>query len=144
MKTFVAALTAFLCATCTQFAAIQETEEVAECYEEPYSEYADYSEDYSEPYYGGGSYESDGFKQQGIRGGVDSETETWYSSESRYHKDTAQWSTDSEGYYRDSDGYYVVSSNDYEYGTVITTSKGEARVLDDGTDSGNVDFYVAW
>ena len=84
--------------------------------------------------------------QEGVRAGVDSDTETWYSSSNpnSYHYRTGEWSVDDEGYYRDSDGYYVVASNDYEQGSVVNTSKGEAKVYDDGTDSGNIDMYVAW
>ena len=89
-------------------------------------------------------YSPDGFASQGVRSGVASDTETWYSSQDRRHEDTAQWAADEEGYYRDADGYYVVASDDFPEGTVIETSKGEARVLDSGTDSGNVDFYVSW
>ena len=106
-------------------------------------EYEEWYEEYYEPYYES-SYSGDGFMQEGVRAGVDSNTETWYSSARAYHKDTAQWSTDDEGYYRTDEGYYVVASNDYEYGTVIETSKGKAQVLDDGTYSGNCDFYVDW
>ena len=98
-----------------------------------------YGEPYYEPYSG-----SDGFMQEGVREGVDSDTETWYSSNQAYHYRTGEWEVDDEGYYRDSDGYYVVASNDYEQGTVVTTSKGEAKVYDEGTDSGNIDFYVGW
>lgn len=87
---------------------------------------------------------ADGFKGQGVREGVDSATETWYSSNQAYHYRTGEWSVDSDGYYRDSEGYYVVASSDYEQGSVINTSKGEARVLDDGTYAGNVDFYTSW
>lgn len=106
-------------------------------------------EDYYEPTcyeesYGSGWDSADGFYSQGVRGGVDSATETYYSSNRAYHKDTAQWTADEEGYYRDADGYYVVASNDYEQGAVVNTSKGEAKVYDDGTDSGNIDMYVAW
>ena len=98
---------------------------------------------YYEEYYGS-YYESDGFMQDGIRAGVDSDTETWYSSNVAYHYRTSEWSTDDEGYYRDSDRYYVVASDDYAEGSVIETSKGQAKVYDSGTDSGNVDFYVDW
>lgn len=115
----------------------KQAEEV-EAEEEYYEEY--YYEEYYEPAY----YSGDGFQQQGVREGVDSETETWYSSVKARHEDTDQWSVDDEGYYRTDEGYYVIASNDYEKGTVINTSKGEAQVLDDGTDSGNADFYVAW
>lgn len=125
----------------------QEAEEAAAEEEEeeaPEEEwYDDYYEDYYEESYAP-SYSGDGFQQQGVRDGVDSETETWYSSQARRHEDTAQWSVDDEGYYRTDEGYYVIASDDYEKGTVINTSKGEAQVLDDGTDSGNADFYVAW
>lgn len=108
-----------------------------EYYEEYYGEY------YEEPT-GGYSGSGDGFKQQGVRSGVDSDTETWYSSNQAYHYRTAEWSVDDEGYYRDSDGYYVVASDDYEQGSVVNTSKGEAKVYDSGTASGNIDMYVAW
>ena len=90
------------------------------------------------------SYSGDGFMQEGVRSGVDSATETWYSSNAAYHYRTSEWSPDDEGYYRDSDGYYVVASNDYPEGSVVTTSKGEAKVYDSGTDSGNIDMYVNW
>ena len=90
------------------------------------------------------SYSGDGFMQEGVRAGVDSSTETWYSSNAAYHYRTNEWTPDDEGYYRDSDGYYVVASNDYAEGTVVNTSKGEAKVYDSGTDSGNIDMYVNW
>ena len=103
-------------------------------------------EDYTwmESYESSYSYSGDGFMQEGVRAGVDSDTETWYSSNQAYHYRTSEWSPDDEGYYRDSDGYYVVASNDYPEGSVVTTSKGEAKVYDSGTDSGNIDMYVAW
>ena len=90
------------------------------------------------------SYSGDGFMQSGVRAGVDSSTETWYSSNAAYHYRTSEWTPDDEGYYRDADGYYVVASNDYAEGTVVNTSKGEAKVYDSGTDSGNIDMYVNW
>ena len=119
-------------------AAAEEADE-GEWYDDGY-----YEEYYEESYSGGGWDSADGFYSQGVREGVDSATETYYSSNKARHKDTAQWTADEEGYYRDSDGYYVVASNDYEQGTVVTTSKGEAKVYDDGTDSGNIDMYVNW
>ena len=113
--------------------AAEEAALAEEYYEEPY---------FYEEYHGTSG--GDGFMQAGVRDGVDSDTETWYSSNSAYHYRTSEWTTDDEGYYRTDDGYYVVASNDYAEGTVINTSKGEAKVLDSGTDSGNVDFYVSW
>ena len=106
--------------------------EVDEYYEEECYEYS-----YS-------YYESDGFMRDGVRAGVDSVTETWYPERAGRHYRTDEWHMDDEGYYRTAEGYYVVASNDYPEGTVINTSKGEAQVLDDGTYSGNVDFYVGW
>lgn len=116
----------------------QEADEEPVWEEYEYEADWDYYEDYS------ASYSGDGFMQAGIREGVDSNTETWYSSNQAYHYRTPEWSVDDEGYYKTDDGYYVVASNDYPEGSIITTSKGEAMVLDDGTESGNVDFYVAW
>lgn len=95
-------------------------------------------------YSGSGWDSADGFYSQGVRPGVDSATETWYPESAGRHYRTGEWHTDGEGYYRTDDGYYVVSSSDYPEGTVINTSKGEAMVLDDGTWSGNIDFYTRW
>ena len=104
-----------------------------------------YYETYYEPtYYAPSRSSGDGFMQQGVRGGVDSDTETWYSSNAAYHYRTGEWTPDSEGYYRDADGYYVVASSDYAQGEVVNTSKGEARVYDSGPASGNIDMYVNW
>ena len=106
------------------------------------AEYEPAWEDYGA--YSGSETFGDGFMQQGVREGVDSATETWYSSASAWHYRTGEWAPDDEGYYRDSDGYYVVASDDYAEGSVVNTSKGEAKVYDSGTDSGNIDFYVDW
>lgn len=70
--------------------------------------------------------------------------ETYYSSNVLYHKDTPGWIIDDEGCYRTSDGYYVVASSEYPKGTIIDISKGKAKVLDCGCDSGTVDVYVNW
>ena len=122
--------------------AAESQQEAAEAAIQAEAEYEPAWEDYGA--YSGSETFGDGFMQQGVREGVDSDTETWYSSASAWHYRTPEWTADGEGYYRDSDGYYVVASSDYAEGTVINTSKGEARVLDSGTDSGNVDFYVNW
>lgn len=70
--------------------------------------------------------------------------ETWYSSNVAYHYMTPEWTVDEEGFYRDSEGRYVVAASDYELGSVIETSRGEAVVLDCGCDCGITDFYVDW
>lgn len=128
----------------TEQAAKESQQEPQEAVQEVEFDEYDYGADYyyEEPY--SASYSGDGFMQSGVRAGVDSATETWYSSNVAYHYRTSEWSADEEGYYKTDDGYYVVASNDYPEGSIINTSKGEAKVLDSGTDSGNVDFYVAW
>lgn len=70
--------------------------------------------------------------------------ETSYSSNVLYHANTSEWTPDEYGFYRTDDGYYVVASSDYEQGTVIETSRGEAKVLDSGCASGVTDFYTNW
>lgn len=139
IETFTAALAAFLCATCTQFAAVQDTTEYEDTYieeyAEPYFEYADYSEDYT--------YSGDGFQSEGVRD-FEGRTETWYSSNTAYHYRTGEWEVDEEGYYRDSKGRYIVAASDVPEGSEIQTSKGTGIVSDSGCDDGVTDFYVAW
>ena len=117
-----------------------EAEEAAqEAWEAEQAYYADYSASYAPAW-----DSADGFYSQGVRGGVGSATETYYSSNNAYHYRTPEWTPDEEGYYRDADGYYVVSSDDYAEGEVVQTSKGEGRVYDGGSGSGNFDMYVNW
>lgn len=87
---------------------------------------------------------ADGFYNQGVRSGVGSETETYYSSAVAYHYRTGEWHTDDEGYWRDADNRYVVSSDDYPQDAIVQTSKGEGRVYDSGSGEGNIDMYVSW
>ena len=107
-------------------------------FEEPYTSYEQTS---TANYY---EMPTDGLTQQGGVNYHDGRTETWYSSNSLYHYRTPDWTVDAEGFYRTDDGYYVVASSDYEQGTVIETSRGEAMVLDSGCDSGITDFYTNW
>lgn len=101
--------------------------------------YEESQEWYSEPY--SGSYSGDGFQQEGVRY-HDGRTETYYSSNVLYHYRTSEWTVDDEGYYRDSDGYYVVAASDVAQGETLETSKGTAKVYDDGCDAGVTDFYT--
>ena len=107
--------------------------------EQAYEEYYEYVE----PTYYAPSYTGDGFAFEGVRE-YNGRTETWYSSNQLYHKDTANWSVDDEGYYRTDEGYYVVAASDMPEGTVFETSKGQAQVLDGGCEDGVTDFYVAF
>ena len=99
---------------------------------------------YYEPTYYGVSGDPDGLNSYSGRVDWNGQKETAYSSKVLYHYRTSEWTPDEYGFYRTDDGYYVVASNDYEEGTVIETSRGEAMVLDGGCDSGIVDFYVNW
>lgn len=99
---------------------------------------------YYEPTYYVVSGDPDGLNSYSGRVDWNGQKETAYSSKVLYHYRTSEWTPDEYGFYRTDDGYYVVASNDYEEGTVIETSRGEAMVLDGGCDSGVVDFYVNW
>ena len=97
---------------------------------------------YYEPTYYGVRGDPDGLNS--FVGVVDGPIETAYSSNVLYHYRTSEWTPDEYGFYRTSDGYYVVASNEYEEGTVIETSRGEAMVLDGGCAEGYIDFYTNW
>lgn len=108
-------------------------------------QYANFDTTYYQPSYYGVSGDPDGLNSfVGIIDGVNGTRETAYSSNVLYHYRTSEWTPDEYGFYRTDDGYYVVASSDYEQGTVIETTRGEAMVLDSGCDSGIVDFYVDW
>ena len=48
------------------------------------------------------------------------------------------------GYIMDGDGNIAVASSDYEYGTVVETPYGTAKVYDSGCASGVIDVYTNW
>lgn len=107
--------------------------------------YEYYEPTYYAPTYSGVSGDPDGLNSfVGIIDGVNGTRETAYSSNVLYHYRTSEWTPDEYGFYRTDEGYYVVASSDYEQGTVIETTRGEAMVLDSGCDSGIVDFYTSW
>ena len=125
----------------------QEAEEQAAleaAYYEPYYEIY-YEPTYYAPSYSGVQGDPDGLNSfVGVVDGPNGTIETAYSSNVLYHYRTNEWTPDSQGFYHTDDGYYVVASSDYEQGTIIETSRGEAMVLDCGCDSGVVDFYTDW
>lgn len=49
---------------------------------------------------------------------------------------------DADGVSYDQDGYIVVAADGYEYGDVIDTAYGQAKVYDKGSGYGNIDIYV--
>ena len=131
----------------------QRVAEIIEQYEaeqaaleaEQAASYEYYEPVYYAPSYSGVSGDPDGLNSfVGIIDGVNGTRETAYSSNVLYHYRTSEWTPDEYGFYRTDEGYYVVASSDYEQGTVIETSRGEAMVLDSGCDSGIVDFYCNW
>lgn len=121
-----------------------EQEQAAlEAEQQAWTEY--YEPTYYTPTYSGVSGDPDGLNSfVGIIDGVNGTRETAYSSNVLYHYRTSEWTPDEYGFYRTDDGYYVVASSDYEQGTIIETTRGEAMVLDSGCDSGIVDFYTSW
>lgn len=137
-------LAAFLAMNMFFFAAPEE-ETYEDEYYEPYYEDESYYEEayYEEPYYEDTYGVDADFQFQGVRE-YDGRTETWYSSNVLYHKDTSEWYVDDEGYYRDEDGYYVVAASDMEEGEVFEGSKGECKVYDCGCADGVTDYYVSW
>lgn len=124
-------------------ARIEEMQAEAEAeeayYEEPY--YEPYYETYYAPSYDVPSEGLTAFTGVNYHEG---RTETYYSSNVLYHKDTPQWTVDSEGFYRTSEGQYVVAASDKPQGAVFEGSKGECIVLDSGCAEGVTDYYVAW
>ena len=81
--------------------------------------------------------------QSGVNG-YGGRTETYYSSNVLYHRDTGNWTVDNEGFYRDSDGNYVVAASDMSAGTTFEGSKGQCKVYDSGCASGVTDYYTNW
>ncbi len=115
-------------------------EEVA-YYEEPVYEqqyYEPVRQDYSGYSNGSGLTKSGGVNYHEGR------KETWYSSNTLYHKDTANWTAGSDGVYRDKDGYVVVAASDKAQGSTIETSFGTGKVYDSGCANGVTDIYTNW
>lgn len=131
-------------------AAIIEEQEAEEQAALEAAYYEPYYETYYEPTYYAPSYscvqgDPDGLNSfVGVVDGPNGTIETAYSSNVLYHYRTTEWTPDEYGFYRTEDGYYVVASNEYEEGTVIETSRGEAMVLDGGCAEGYIDFYTNW
>lgn len=118
----------------------ENVEEVA-YYEEPVYEqqyYEPVQQDYSGYSNGSGLTKSGGVNYHEGR------KETWYSSNTLYHKDTANWTAGSDGVYRDKDGYIVVAASDKAQGSTIETSFGPGKVYDSGCANGVTDIYTNW
>lgn len=105
-------------------------------YEEPV--YEPVQQDYSGYSNGSGLTKSGGVNYHEGR------KETWYSSNTLYHKDTANWTAGSDGVYRDKDGFVVVAASDKAQGSTIETSFGTGKVYDSGCANGVTDIYTNW
>jgi hypothetical protein len=117
----------------------EETEYVDEYYYyEPYSA--------SEYTYTGGATATtthDLLNGQGRAYGDDGTSYTYYNHDIGYGAlDIPGETFDSDGVSHDGDGYIVVAADGYEYGEIIDTPYGEARVYDRGSGAGNVDIYT--
>ena len=122
--------------------AMFEVEEDAEM--EPYSEYY---EPYAEYYgYSGGSTATtthDLLNGQGRAYDENGTNYTYYNHDIGYGAlDIPGETFDSDGVSHDGDGYIVVAADGYEYGEVIDTPYGEAKVYDHGSGYGTVDIYT--
>ena len=139
---------------------MQAEEEAARLAEEQAAweaEQAYYAQSYT-PYYGGGTYYaeySDAYNTDGpsrtMPGWHDGYLETYYDASRHYL--ASEWTVDSEGFYHDSNGRYVVgvdindvnpdTGQQYQYGDVVDTGKGEGVVYDYGQGAHVHDFAVA-
>ena len=139
----------------------QAEEEAARIAEEQAAweaEQAYYAQSYT-PSYSGGTYYaeySDAYNTDGpshtMPGWHDGYLETYYNASSHYL--ASEWTLDSEGFYHDSNGRYVVgvdindvnpeTGQQYQYGDVVDTGKGEGVVYDYGQGAHVHDFATAW
>lgn len=114
--------------------------------EEVYYEEPVYEQQYYEPVqqdYSGYSNGSGLTKSGGVNY-YEGRKETWYSSNTLYHKDTANWTAGSDGVYRDKDGFVVAAASDKPQGSTIETSFGTGKVYDSGCANGVTDIYTNW
>ena len=136
-----------------------EEERIAEEQAAWEAEQAYYAQTYYAPSYSGGTYYaeySDAYNTDGpshtMPGWHDGYLETYYNASSHYL--AGEWTLDSEGFYHDSNGRYVVgvdindvnpdTGQQYQYGDVVDTGKGEGVVYDYGQGAHVHDFATAW
>ena len=119
---------------------------------EPIDEPETFEEAYYEPCYApesayvGGTTATtthDLLNGQGRAYGDDGTSYTYYNHDIGYGAlDIPGETFDSDGVSHDADGYIVVAADGYEYGEIIDTPYGEAKVYDSGSGYGNVDIYT--
>lgn len=114
----------------------EETEQYAEYYE-PYYEYYGYTGGFT------ATTTHDLLNGQGRAYDENGTSYTYYNHDIGYGAlDIPGETFDSDGVSHDGDGYIVVAADGYEYGEIIDTPYGEARVYDRGSGAGNVDIYT--
>lgn len=128
----------------SMFEAIEESGEIAE-YDDTYVYYDDTYVYYDDTYIGGSSATTtyDLLNGQGRAYGDDGTSYTYYNHDIGYGAlDIPGETFDDDGVSHDADGYIVVAADGYEYGEVIDTPYGEAKVYDRGSGYGTVDIYT--
>ena len=103
--------------------------------------YAEYSELYN-----------DNGPSRSMPGWYDGYLETYYNASAHYL--ASEWTVDDEGFYRDDAGRYVVgvdvndvnpdTGEQYRYGDVVQTGRGEGVVYDYGSGAHVHDFATTW
>ena len=103
--------------------------------------YAEYNELYN-----------DNGPSRSMPGWYDGYLETYYNASAHYL--ASEWTVDDEGFYRDGDGRYVVgvdindvnpdTGQQYQYGDVVQTGRGEGVVYDYGSGAHVHDFATTW
>ena len=103
--------------------------------------YADYNDLYN-----------DNGPSRSMPGWYDGYLETYYNASAHYL--ASEWTVDDEGFYRDVDGRYVVgvdvndvnpdTGQQYQYGDVVQTGRGEGVVYDYGSGAHVHDFATTW
>ena len=110
-----------------------------------YESYTSYS-GYTGGSYSGGSTVTDAhdlLNGQGRAVDSDGTTYTYYNHDiGNGPLDIPGENFDSDGVSHDGDGYIVVAADGYNYGDVIDTPYGEAKVYDKGSGYGNIDLYT--
>lgn len=103
--------------------------------------YAEYNELYN-----------DNGPSRSMPGWYDGYLETYYNASAHYL--ASEWTVDNEGFYRDDAGRYVVgvdindvnpdTGQQYQYGDVVQTGRGEGVVYDYGSGAHVHDFATTW
>lgn len=126
-----------------------ESSEIDYIYTDDYTEYnvsdGTYYAEYNELY-------NDNGPSRSMPGWYDGYLETYYNASAHYL--ASEWTVDGEGFYRDGEGRYVVgvdindvnpdTGEQYRYGDIVQTGRGEGVVYDYGSGAHVHDFATTW